>query len=69
MVSALQARPNRVPVDAVVGRPLDDDAVAELGRLAYARCHPMTNIADDPAWRREMVPVLVRRAVADATHV
>ncbi|MBI1944435.1 MAG: FAD binding domain-containing protein [Deltaproteobacteria bacterium] len=68
VVSALQARPNRVPVDALVGKPLDEATVTELGRLAYARCHPMTNIADDPAWRREMVPVLVRRAVADASH-
>lgn len=69
VVSALQARPNRIPVDAAVGRPLVDATVAELGQAAHARCHPMTNIADDPAWRREMVPVLVRRAVADAIHV
>ena len=50
------------------GRALDDGAIEELGRLAHGRCHPMTNIADDPAWRRDMVPVLVRRAVADALH-
>ena len=69
VVSALQARPNRVPLDALVGRPLDDATAAEMGRLAYARCSPMTNLADDPAWRRDMVPVMVRRAVASSSHV
>ncbi len=68
VVSALQARPLRVTLDALRGRALDDDTIEELGRLAHGRCHPMTNIADDPAWRRDMVPVLVRRAVADALH-
>lgn len=68
VVSALQARPNRVPLDALLGRPLDEAAVAEMGRLAYARSSPMTNLADDPAWRRDMVPVMVRRAVASSSH-
>jgi 4-hydroxybenzoyl-CoA reductase subunit beta len=66
VVSALQARPNRVPLDALVGRRLDDEAAAEMGRIAFSRCNPMTNIADDPAWRRDMIPVMVRRAVDDA---
>ncbi len=68
VVSALQARPVRVGLEALQGRALDAAAVDELGHLARARCHPMTNIADDPAWRRDMVPVMVRRAVADALH-
>lgn len=68
VVSALQARPVKLTLEAVHGRVLDDGAIDELGQLARSRCHPMTNIADDPAWRRDMVPVMVRRAVADALH-
>lgn len=68
VVSALQARPNRIPLDALVGRPFDDATIAEMAQLAHARCTPMTNLADDPAWRKEMVPVMVRRACTDAGH-
>jgi 4-hydroxybenzoyl-CoA reductase subunit beta len=66
VVSALAARPNRLALDAFKGRALDDVVVDEIAQLAFQRCTPMTNIADDPAWRKEMVPVMVRRACAMA---
>jgi 4-hydroxybenzoyl-CoA reductase subunit beta len=66
VVSALGARPNKVNVDAWKGKPLDDRTVDEIAQLAFSRCTPLTNIADDPAWRKDMVPVYVKRAVVDA---
>lgn len=66
VVSALGARPNKLDVSFMHGKQLDDAAVRDLAQLAFQRCTPLTNIADDPAWRKDMVPVYVRRAVDDA---
>ncbi len=66
-VSALGARPHAIrKLDAYLGRTLDDATIAELGQVAHKQCHPLTNINVDPAWRREMLPVFVRRAFAQA---
>jgi 4-hydroxybenzoyl-CoA reductase subunit beta len=65
VVSALQARPHALPTRNLCERVVDDAFVDELADLAFRKCVPLTNIADDPAWRREMIPVLVRRACAD----
>ena len=65
VVSALQARPHALSTSAFAGRVVDDAFADDLGALAFRKCVPLTNIADDPAWRREMIPVLVRRACAD----
>jgi 4-hydroxybenzoyl-CoA reductase subunit beta len=65
VVSALQARPNKLALDAFKGKKLDRACVDEIAALAHQRCNPMTNIADDPAWRKDMVPVMVRRAFED----
>jgi CO/xanthine dehydrogenase FAD-binding subunit len=66
VVSALQAKPHKLPLDGLVGRPFDAAALAEMKKLGFAKCVPVKNIADDPVWRREMVPVMIERAVADA---
>jgi 4-hydroxybenzoyl-CoA reductase subunit beta len=63
VVSALAARPKRVSAAKKV-RALDDAAVAALCDAAYKQCRPLTNIDVDADWRREMVPVLVRKALA-----
>jgi 4-hydroxybenzoyl-CoA reductase subunit beta len=65
-VSALGARPNRLAVDSFAGRALDDVLMNEIAAMAHAKCTPLTNIADDPAWRKDMVPVYVKRAIASA---
>ena len=44
---------------------LDDDAIDALAERAFAQCHPLENAIVDPAWRRAMVPVEVRRALAE----
>lgn len=67
-VTALAARPRRVEVPEALyrGRPLDDALVDAVAEVAYKRCKPLTNIASDPSYRREMVPVFVRRALRQA---
>ena len=63
VISALAAKPHPVKrLEAFVGRVLDEKTIGELGQAAHKQCHPLTNINVDPGWRREMIPVFVRRA-------
>jgi 4-hydroxybenzoyl-CoA reductase subunit beta len=66
VVSALGARPRTVTgLDALaVGHRLPEVAEA-VARQAHKQCHPLENIIVDPEWRRAMVPVYVRRALAE----
>ena len=65
VVSALGARPHWVGgLERFRGRRFEPGLVAEVAQLAHRQCHPLTSINVDPAWRREMVPVFVRRAFA-----
>ena len=68
VVSALGARPRVVTGlgGLVEGRPLDDAALERIAAEAHRQCHPLPNMTADPAWRRAMVPVLVRRALRRA---
>ena len=68
VVSALASTPVRLKKvgEAAEGRAPDETLWEELGALAYKQCHPLTSIDGDPAWRREMVPVFVKRALRAA---
>jgi 4-hydroxybenzoyl-CoA reductase subunit beta len=68
VVSAIAAKPRVIGgVEAVVrGRPLDQDVAEDLAQAAYKQCHPLINVPYDQDYRREMVPVFVRRAVKEA---
>ena len=61
-VSALAAKPRRVKTDWCVGEHLDAAFAQALGEKAFKQCNPLTNICDDPAWRKDMVPVYVEQA-------
>jgi 4-hydroxybenzoyl-CoA reductase subunit beta len=56
VVSALAARPRRIQTKSL--------AANVIAQAAYEACHPLANVDGDAEWRREMVPVLVRRALA-----
>jgi 4-hydroxybenzoyl-CoA reductase subunit beta len=68
VVSAIAARPRVISgVDALAkGRALDETLAETLAQAAYKQCHPLINVPYDHDYRREMVPVFVRRAVRDA---
>lgn len=65
VVSAIAAKPRTVSGvnDIVAGRPLDESVAEALGQAAYRQCHPLINVPYDQDYRREMVPVFVKRAV------
>jgi 4-hydroxybenzoyl-CoA reductase subunit beta len=70
VLSALGSRPHPVKrLEHLFGRALDAAAIEELGQAAFKQCHPLTNINVDPGWRRQMIPVFVRRAWAQALSV
>jgi 4-hydroxybenzoyl-CoA reductase subunit beta len=66
VVTALGSRPRVLSGwgEIAEGRVLDDEVVEELAERAFKQCHPLENIIVDPDWRRAMVPVYVRRALA-----
>ena len=74
VVTALQARPLRIKrvgellQGVVIRTSAFEDAVRAVADAAYKQCHPMPNIPGDEDWRREMVPVYVRRTLPAAAR-
>jgi 4-hydroxybenzoyl-CoA reductase subunit beta len=66
VVTALGSRPRELSGwDTVAaGHVLDDELVEGLAERAHQQCHPLENIIVDADWRRAMVPVFVRQAIA-----
>lgn len=67
-LNALAAKPKSLQCDWLMGKTLDATAVDELARYAHDRTTPLTNICDDPMWRKAMVSVYIRRACAKALN-
>jgi 4-hydroxybenzoyl-CoA reductase subunit beta len=51
--------------DALVGKPLTDDAIAEAARAVAARAKPMDNTDGDVYWRKDVVPEFVTLALRE----
>jgi 4-hydroxybenzoyl-CoA reductase subunit beta len=74
VVTALAARPLRIRnaraqlERARPGTPEFAEAAGRAAAQAYAQCHPLENIPGDADYRREMVPVLVRRTLEAAAR-
>ena len=66
VVTALGSRPKTLTGwDAIaVGEAWSDELVDALAERAHKQCRPLENIIVDPDWRRAMVPVYVKRALA-----
>ncbi len=66
VVTGLGSRPRELTGwgELAEGRPLDEEVLEALAQRAHQQCHPLENITLDPDWRRAMVPVYVRRALA-----
>jgi 4-hydroxybenzoyl-CoA reductase subunit beta len=65
VVSALGARPRRVRAAAKITAATAREAIADqVAEGAYAECKPLTNLDEEAEWRREMVRVHVKKAVA-----
>ncbi|MCK6550630.1 FAD binding domain-containing protein, partial [Myxococcota bacterium] len=63
-ITALGSRPIHVKglEPHYTGKKLDASVIGAIADAAHQRAKPLTNIASDPSYRREMVPVFVRRA-------
>jgi 4-hydroxybenzoyl-CoA reductase subunit beta len=63
-ITALGSRPIHVKnLDSLYcDRVFDRSVIDALALAAHRRAKPLTNIASDPSYRREMVPVFVKRA-------
>ena len=59
VVSALAAKPRRIGA----AQKLRSDQVQELAEAAARECNPMPNVEGDVAWRKQMVRVMVKRAL------
>lgn len=74
VITALAARPLRIQraSPTLHGLALGSDgfeaAVRVLAQMAHKQCHPMANIPGDADWRREMVPVYVKRTLLAAAR-
>lgn len=68
VLNALASRPREVGgLDAIaLGKPLSEDVIERVAAEVYRQAHPLSNILSDPEWRREMAPVLWRRALREA---
>ncbi len=66
VVTALGSRPKSLTGwDAIaVGQPWSDELVDALAERAHKQCRPLENIIVDPEWRRAMIPIYVKRALA-----
>lgn len=61
-INALAAKPRLFDANFIVGKKLEHASFTELAAYAQSKCHPLTNICDDPAWRKEMVGVYALKA-------
>lgn len=61
-VNALAAKPRFFDAAFLEGAKFGSESFDALADFAQAKCHPLTNICDDPEWRKEMVGVYVRKA-------
>jgi carbon-monoxide dehydrogenase medium subunit len=50
----------------LTGRPISELAMAEAGRIAATEARPITDFRASADYRRDLVAVLVKRALADA---
>ena len=68
VVTGLGAKPRVVTgLEKVAAGQRLGDVVEAVAQQAFKQCHPLENIIVDPAWRRAMVPVYVRRALRQMT--
>lgn len=53
---------------ALIGQPLTEAAIARLGAALAGRCDPVDDVRGSSAYRRALVPGLVRRALDALKH-
>jgi aerobic carbon-monoxide dehydrogenase medium subunit len=69
-LGAVAPTPIRVPVaeSLLKGKDLAESLIEEAARLASEECRPITDIRGSAGYRKEIVKVLVRRALTEVWH-
>ncbi|MCA9507588.1 MAG: FAD binding domain-containing protein [Myxococcales bacterium] len=62
VVNALVAKPKVLVFPQLEHTTLDNRLINEVALQSAQKCHPQSNICDDPKWRKEMVKIYVERA-------
>lgn len=65
VLGAVSSHPLVVKADALVGKKLSDDAIAEIGEAAQSRAKPMDNADMDLRWRKQVVADFVGYALRE----
>jgi 4-hydroxybenzoyl-CoA reductase subunit beta len=65
ILNALASRPRAIAglAELAVGKTWTREVIEKVAAQVHRQAHPLTNILGDTEWRREMAPVLLRRAV------
>lgn len=68
VLNAISAAPFEVKEAAAMlqGKEIGDGVIEEAAQETFKRAHPVNNLPLDPAYRRKMVPVLLKRAIRQA---
>lgn len=69
VINAIAAKPKVFDIATVKGEVLNADSIDALGTYCAARTIPLTNICDDPSWRKAMIAPTIRRAVKWALEI
>ena len=74
VLTVLAARPKRIRqaasllVGTRIGAEEFRQVVDEVAAIAHRQCHALPNVPGDDQWRREMIPVYVRRTLRAAAE-
>jgi 4-hydroxybenzoyl-CoA reductase subunit beta len=69
VVSAVMPKPKILKrMDEAVGSRLTDDLIESLAEAAFRQVRPQVSLCGDPAWRRHMVRVEMRRGLQELRH-
>jgi 4-hydroxybenzoyl-CoA reductase subunit beta len=68
-VNAMVAKPKVFNFSELIGRVYDQHLIEEIADQASNKCHPQTNICDDPEWRKAMIKCYVKRAFKGAKNI
>lgn len=66
VVNALVAKPKIFDLSTFQGRVYNEALVDEIAVFAREKCHPQDNMAEDKAWRRDMIIPFTKRAFYNA---
>lgn len=66
VLNALVAKPKIFDLEAFTGAFYDGALVEKIALFAQNKCHPQENMAEDSAWRRDLILPFTKRAFINA---